>query len=459
MAWATDVFLDRDDVREALRTRDFGALFRLMNRIEGVSQTQIAATTGLTQGRVSRVMSGSKDRIVHIDVIERIADGLRIPGHLLGLAARPWEEDDEDDGSDTVQRRGLLQIGGALALGNLMSALSNEPEALNSTLDAGSITEPRLAELERTTAALGVDVVRLPPTRLLPQAVSQFRGVRRLVRQPQRTGHRVRLIRVGARLATVVGEVLFNEGSFDLAQQWYTTAHRAAVDVGDRSTADTALAGLCYLAIYGSDPREVLRLLDPRLGTGTRQATPPLAWLWAFQARAHAALGHPADTDRAFAHACEVLDRSASTQVTAGIFSFLPEKLAFYQANAYVALAAADQARIAADEALRLYDLSETTEPALVRFERASALAQAGELDEASRYAVATVLDPRTYPSITVRTRANAFGNLLDQIAGPANPVVREWHEVTANVYQPLPPLRGATPRKELSWATPNETI
>jgi hypothetical protein len=79
-------------------------------------------------------------------------------------------------------------------------------------------------------------------------------------------------------------------------------------------------------------------------------------------------------------------------------------------------------------------------------------------LDEASRYAVATVLDPRTYPSITVRTRAQAFGSLLDRSANPRTPAVQQWHEVTANVYQPLPPLRGAA-RKELSWATPNETI
>ncbi|WP_380282092.1 hypothetical protein [Kitasatospora purpeofusca] len=27
-----------------------------------------------------------------MDVIERIADGLRIPGRMLGLADRPWEQ-------------------------------------------------------------------------------------------------------------------------------------------------------------------------------------------------------------------------------------------------------------------------------------------------------------------------------------------------------------------------------
>jgi hypothetical protein len=34
----------------------------------------------------------SKEHIETFDLLERIADGLRIPGRLLGLAARPWEQ-------------------------------------------------------------------------------------------------------------------------------------------------------------------------------------------------------------------------------------------------------------------------------------------------------------------------------------------------------------------------------
>ncbi|NEE55123.1 hypothetical protein G3M55_62385, partial [Streptomyces sp. SID8455] len=30
-------------------------------------------------------------QLLHMDVIERISDGLRIPGHMLGLARRSWE--------------------------------------------------------------------------------------------------------------------------------------------------------------------------------------------------------------------------------------------------------------------------------------------------------------------------------------------------------------------------------
>ncbi len=84
--------LDRDDMRAALNTRDFGTIFRLLKKYDGASQDRIASPVdGLTQSRVSRIMR-DQERIISIDLIERIADALRIPGHLLRLAQRPWEQ-------------------------------------------------------------------------------------------------------------------------------------------------------------------------------------------------------------------------------------------------------------------------------------------------------------------------------------------------------------------------------
>ncbi|MGH4020547.1 MAG: hypothetical protein ACRDT0_15195 [Pseudonocardiaceae bacterium] len=51
-AWAWQ----RQDVRETLRRRDVGALFRLVQRYAGASQSQLAVTTGLLQGRVSEII-------------------------------------------------------------------------------------------------------------------------------------------------------------------------------------------------------------------------------------------------------------------------------------------------------------------------------------------------------------------------------------------------------------------
>ncbi len=79
----------RDDLRQVLRRRDIGGLFRLVTQETGTSQTQLGAAVGLEQGYVSRVIAGRK--VTSIEVLERIADGLAMPDdarHALGLAGR-----------------------------------------------------------------------------------------------------------------------------------------------------------------------------------------------------------------------------------------------------------------------------------------------------------------------------------------------------------------------------------
>ncbi|MCO6740605.1 helix-turn-helix domain-containing protein, partial [Streptomyces sp. CHA15] len=72
------------------RRRDFGAVFRLVKARAGVYPSMIARRCDLTPSRVGEVMAGRR-QLVRMDVVERIADGLRIPGHMLGLARRSWE--------------------------------------------------------------------------------------------------------------------------------------------------------------------------------------------------------------------------------------------------------------------------------------------------------------------------------------------------------------------------------
>ncbi|MCX2971143.1 MULTISPECIES: helix-turn-helix domain-containing protein [Streptomyces] len=74
-------------MREALRARDIGAVFRGCQRY-GVSQTRLATATGMTQARVSEVIRGRRE-VEQFAVIERIAGGLAMPDdarRLLGLA-------------------------------------------------------------------------------------------------------------------------------------------------------------------------------------------------------------------------------------------------------------------------------------------------------------------------------------------------------------------------------------
>jgi tetratricopeptide (TPR) repeat protein len=90
-----DLWSDKT-IRAALDSRDIGALFREISRWTGASQTRIGAAVGLEQGYVSRVMAGRK--VASIDVLERIADGCRMPDEArmaMGLAPqrRPCHQD------------------------------------------------------------------------------------------------------------------------------------------------------------------------------------------------------------------------------------------------------------------------------------------------------------------------------------------------------------------------------
>lgn len=81
--------LDDERMLKALAGRDMGTLFALLNS-RGVSTRKLAAAVDISQGRLYDYKNGNC-RVEKLSVFEQIADGLRIPGHLLGLARRPWE--------------------------------------------------------------------------------------------------------------------------------------------------------------------------------------------------------------------------------------------------------------------------------------------------------------------------------------------------------------------------------
>ena len=344
-----------------------------------------------------------------------------------------------------TERRHVLQIGGLAVADHLVDLLDNEPDRMHAALDAGTVSEERLAYFEQVADRFGVEILKVPPPTLLHDAVSHFRSVRRLVSDPQRTAAQVRLSRVGAKLGIVVGEIMFNEGQFDLAGEWLRVSEHAALAAGDRYLADHVLVSQAIHLTYMGDPVGVLALVDPRLAQRARP-TPAIAWLWGLKARAHAMLGERAAFQRAMSQARKVLDGSPPELIVPGTFSLRPEQVEFYEATGYVRLRDAGHALQAADRALALYDPTEVEDPALVRLDKASALAQDGEVPEACRVATRAVDDPRTYHSVQVMVRAREFDALLGKDRAP---VVRDWREVLAAVRWPKPAGPLALPRGE----------
>lgn len=327
-------------------------------------------------------------------------------------------------------RRDVLKLGAASMGAYLVELLALEPERMRVALDASTVSPERVDFLEGAANALGVLAIKADVVAVLDAAGTHFRSVRTLLNERQPSRYQTRLERTAAKLAVVVGEMLFMQGQFTLASQWYDTARHAAHAAGDTFLADIALASRAYLPTYSDDPQGVLEIVSPRLESRHPQ-TPATAWLWAFKAKAHASLGEQPQFVQCINDAHSDLIASPVDSIGPGIFSFRPQKLSFYEATGYAMLAKAPQAEDAVRRALSLYEPTDTTEPALVRLERASVLARVGEMEAACQAAVEALTHPNTYPAITITTRAAQFDQLLTRFDGPERD---EWRELFTSV-------------------------
>jgi transcriptional regulator with XRE-family HTH domain len=431
-----------DNMREAFSQHHMGKVIKAYRNhpfhARPISQATAARWAGVSQAQMSRTESGRPvrdlERLIHW------ANTLRIPQRLL------WFDLAEHDGASgeyersqsrqptggtevsSSRRREIVALSGLAIAGQVAEVLEHELDMVHMTIDRGTTSEDRAAHFEQTARDLGIQAVQTTPMSVIRPTLGALRSIRSLLEQRQPTRQQVRLLRATAMLSTVAGDVLFNTGQFRRAHEWYKGAEHAAQDVGDRYLMDIALAGQAHLPTYSDDPRGVLTLIEPRL-EGKALPTPAVSWLWAFKARAHAALGQAGEFQKAIHQSQGALSSSRPEQVTPGIFSFLPERLAFYEATGAVQLKMPETAVAAADRALSLYDPSETTEPTLARLERASALALAREIPQACNVAIEALLDPNTFHGVSVRRYAARFDGL---VRGIQSPETRQWREVHA---------------------------
>jgi hypothetical protein len=108
---------ERPETRAALRSHDTQRLFHLVRQYAGASQTRLAIACGLTQGKVSAIMSGNH-RVTAFEVFERIADGLQMPpGARLafGLAPAALDADSLADGPPWDRPPARMAGSGAVA--------------------------------------------------------------------------------------------------------------------------------------------------------------------------------------------------------------------------------------------------------------------------------------------------------------------------------------------------------
>ncbi len=353
--------LAREDMRAALAARDFGTAFRLMKKYDAASQDRIAsAVEGLDQSRVSKIVHG-RDRVASLELIERIADGLRVPGRLLGLAPRPWEPTTRpshthpevvapvvDSRSVTAQQPVTDPEATAQGLvyePSLRRTLSRVAELgradvrrrdvlLRSSFVLGALAGPSrdwlLASLDAAdsgrTARADMDAIHSIRTMfgvfqemdviqgggdIARRAVAQYltEHVLPLLQESHPEPVRQALFEVAAEQTYLAGWMAFDCGQHGIAQRYLIQSLRLAEASGNRMLGAHVLAGLSDQATQLGHPGEGLRLARAgRHGLRGLRAPAALTDLYVLEARALSGLGRSTDTAATIAQAEKTFD-------------------------------------------------------------------------------------------------------------------------------------------------------
>ncbi|MFG2195607.1 helix-turn-helix domain-containing protein [Streptomyces sp. NPDC048639] len=281
--------LTNPEMVRACRARDFARVFRLVKVYAGIYPSMIARRCELTPSRVGEVMSGRR-QLQHMDVIERIADGLRIPGHMLGLARRTWETPLAlaTDGRTTPQSVASDPVAPASLPG----------AEVDSILTLTSRTDPSPSMLQALRSSIE-DYWRRDDQHggeaLRPAVLGQLRYVVGLLKENRPAAIRHGLYGVAAELARLTGWTYFDALQYNQARAYFTEALQLSKEIDDRQFMANVLACMSLQATYQEKPADALALVnaaqdEARAAPGTTPRV--LSMLSLREAFAHASLGN-----------------------------------------------------------------------------------------------------------------------------------------------------------------------
>lgn len=362
--------------------------------------------------RVSKIARGEAT-VTGLETIERIADALRLPGALPGLAARPWEDHsptpppESDDGDDTVKRRRLLR--GALATGltaTALGALTDTRASLDLAL-AADTAPVELADLEAAAETYGYGYRGQAPNRVLANLAGDFARLRPLLDAPQPVAARIRVCRAAGQMAGMVAIVLHDLGARTDARAWFATASTAARESRDDDLLAWTLAREAMVPLNYGAPRAAAAIAEQARQAAGNRATPAATLAAAVTARAHALAHEPEQARRAVADADALMERlpagaRADTWLTHG-----EQKHHVHLSHALTALGDTRRARESQRHGLELSAPTSTMTRSLLTLDAAACDHHDGDTEQACRRATTVLADlPAAYRTGLVHHRA-----------------------------------------------------
>jgi tetratricopeptide (TPR) repeat protein len=361
-------FWQRTDVRRALRERDMGELFDLLNHVVGLSQIRIGTAVDISQGRIGEVIRGNR-RIAGLHVFQRIADGLEMPNDcrlLLGVSPRQEPQAARPSAAAPV-------------------LATHDAELLQQITTARSIDATVLSVLQGETEAIRLLDRRMGAPAVAVKLEAHISHLQTSLRYSLRQGNRQQLASILADASALAGWQAIDMGRLPRAWDHFERATRAAREGGDNSLLAFAAGEQAYVMLDLRRPADALAIVQATYDE-THTAVPHQirGWLHAAEAEMAAAAGEEDACRRALDLAAQEISHGPSG-ADLPYLALNDTHLARWRGNCLVTFGD-PQVADELNTVLGAMDGSFTRAEAGLRCDLAAALHVRGERDEARRH-------------------------------------------------------------------------
>jgi hypothetical protein len=319
------------------------------------------------------------------------------------------------DGADDMQRRAVLRgIAGGMGPGLTAPALE-VIEAIRRNMDAALTDQgglELLEEWERRADDYTDAYMVTPPISLLRDALLDFGDVQSALKQGQYGRHRLRLWRLSARLAGMIGLFLSVLGQHRDARAWFHTGRRAAGLCGDQVLQAWMYARAAGVSLHYGTPVSAVALTDKAAAlhagpSGTSVRTQLV------RARALARLGDRDNARTALEVAQTSFEVINGAEASNKTFGYTERQVLAHSANVVTSLHDTRAARRLQDQALAGFagkGGTERLDPILVQIDQARCLLWESDPTGACRHMMDAIAAlPAEHRTGLIRAYALAF--------------------------------------------------
>lgn len=287
-------------MRDALAERNVSEIYRQLRKV-GVSQRQIAASTGQSQSEVSEILKGRQ--VIAYDVLARIADGLGVPRGYMGLAydgatavriaksnSDPQAEEDE-----SVKRRKFLSHAAAVTMG--AAVFGEEGTWVPNNVQTPApvhIGMTDVQQIQAATKALRDLDYRYGGGTCRDAVVAQLSWAQQLLDASANESVRKKLFVSLADMHSLAGWTSFDTGLLDPARGHFGKALEFAKQAEDESLVASVLYRMGRVYLHHEQPNEALKLFQLGQIAAQESGSPlTVAVLCANEAWAYGMLNRP----------------------------------------------------------------------------------------------------------------------------------------------------------------------